>query len=130
MGWGSSWGELMSTMKKLQGVKIETAKRLRPWDEGSVDFTGWEYHNRRRDTFGRFGGEQRGARRGNSAQLHLRWKPQQVEFVKAKAIANQMEISTYLWHVIQGYYMLLDEAGDKVHQLEENRIVKGKHLPW
>lgn len=106
---------------------LPTLRALRPGE--AVTEMGWEYHNRERDTYGRFSG--RGKRLANSAQLHMRMTPKQAKFIRAKAIANRMEISEFVWAVIQQYYNLLDEAGSIGHMTGDNRrIYHGKSLPW
>lgn len=115
--------ELPGELRRL----LPELRELRPGE--AVQEMGWEYHNRERDTYGRFSG--RGKRLANSAQLHIRLTPKQAKFIRAKAIANRMEIAAYVWAVIQQYYQLLDEAGEIGHMTEDKRrIYQGKDLPW
>lgn len=76
----------------------------------------WEWHNRQRDLYGRFTKEKRGQGRGNTAQLHLRMRPEQVEYIIHKARANEMEISEFVYKAIKGFYSI----GKKYQKLQEN----------
>lgn len=75
---------------------------------------GWEWHNRRRDSYGRFSADRRGRFRGNTAQIHIRWKPEQADFVRAKARENCMEIGEYIWGVLYSFYKPDDPVTDRL----------------
>lgn len=110
---------------------LDEARRLRPW-EGAEDCTGWEWHDRRRDTYGRFEGDDQQDRK--CEQLHIRLKPHQAAFVHAKALANRQDLGTWVWDVIQAYYMLADvfadELADDTREQEGRVLFKERRMPW
>ena len=55
---------------------------------------GWEWHDRERDRYGRF------ATRHKREQLHLRLTPEQCALIRNAARAARMEVSAYVWHVL------------------------------
>ena len=56
---------------------------------------GWEWHERERDRYGRF------AARHKRNQLHLRLTLEQCGRIRAAARAAQMEVSAYVWKVLE-----------------------------
>ena len=54
----------------------------------------WEWHERERDRYGRF------ATRHKKDQLHLRMTPEQCELIRNAARAARMEVSAYVWSVL------------------------------
>lgn len=54
----------------------------------------FEWHERERDRYGRF------AARHKKDQLHLRMTPEQIRLIRSAAKAARMEISAYIWHML------------------------------
>ena len=54
----------------------------------------WEWHERERDKYGRF------AARHHKEQIHLRLTPEQCELIRNAAHAARMEVSAYVWHIL------------------------------
>ena len=59
---------------------------------------GWEWHDRERDRHGRF------AARHRRDQLHLRLEPARISIIRNAARAACMEVSAYVWHVMNEYW--------------------------
>lgn len=58
-------------------------------------FMGWEYHERKRDAFGRFADE------GKKDQIHMRIAPEQAERIRARALCLHKDITAYLMDLVQ-----------------------------
>lgn len=56
---------------------------------------GWEYHNRHRSSRGRF------YPLGKTAQLHIRCSEKQLDTIRGRAYARQMNITEYILDLVQ-----------------------------
>ena len=72
------------------GLEIPAA-----WHEG-VRYTGWEWHDRRRNKEGQF------VPREHFDQIHLRMRHDQADRIRDAAKAQHMEISAFCLSVIEG----------------------------
>lgn len=58
---------------------------------------GWEWHNRPRDSDGRFTGRREDA----DCQVHMRCSMRQREEIRNRAFARHMDITEYLLHLVE-----------------------------
>ena len=73
---------------------------------------GWEYHDRRRDKYGRFS---RGRR---TAQLHLYCTPRQAEAIRVAALASAQDVSCFCITAIM----------KQVEALQQQQTVNGEDM--